>query len=152
MAGMALDRIRSPEDHKVGTVLDLAQGTRNFTDILHCHDGWGMAGRGGGVDGCPQTLSKGNGGTLTLGTTARQAVDQRRRRRSEDVRCSNQRNFERGWLAFDLSDRGMYLILAEIPRFCQTTSAIGLGDSLIIHRDPQIVANTAANRAGDMLE
>jgi len=108
--------------------------------------------RGGGVDGSPKTLGQRDSRTLTLGAAAGQAVDQGRGSPSEDVRCPTQANFERGGLAIDLSDRGMSLVLAKIPGFCQMTSALGFGNPPFFHRDPQVVANTAANGASDMLE
>jgi len=72
--------------------------------------------------------------------------------RSENVHGSIEGFFERGGMAVDLSGRGTNVVLAEIPRLCQMTSALGLGNPPFFHRDPKIVADTATNRAGDMLD
>src|SRR5262249_24895802 len=89
---------------------------------------------------------------LPLGTAAGQTIDQGRAGLSENACCSVPCRFERNRLAIDLSDRGFLPALSEKPGFGQPASAIGLDDSSPIQRDAQVVADTAADRAGHILD
>src|SRR5262245_11415737 len=114
---MAHDWVRSPEDHQISSILDLAQSASRLTHFLQSHDRWGVAQGGGRIDGGSDPLTQGDGGTLSVGAAAGQAVNQRRGSRPEEVCRLRHSDFERDRLAFDYCDRWLPALLTKEPRF-----------------------------------
>ena len=148
---MTFDRIRSPENHQIGPILDFAQSTSGFADFLQCHDRWRMAERSRGIERGADMLAEGDGRPLPLRAAARQTVDQGRMRGSEEFCCAGHGRFERDSLAIDHGNGGLATLLTERPRFGQTASPLAFANPLVLYADAQIVANAAANRAGDIV-
>ena len=152
MAGMAFQRVRSPEEDQVRPVFDLAQRTGGFSDLLECHDRWSMAERGGRIDVCPDPVSQGDSCPLAVGTASGQSIEEGCARRPKNGLRPGHRFFQRHRLAFDLSDRRLTTFLVQEPGFGQMTGPLGPGDPLVLHRDAQIVTNTTADRASHIVD
>src|SRR5258708_3344117 len=148
---MTFDGVRPPEDEEWGRVLDLAQGARGFPDSLKGHHGRSVAERGGGVDGGPDPVGQGYGGTLAFGAATGHAIDERRTSRLENPGGPHQGGFESDRPAGNLSHRGLAGVLAKKPGLGQMASPLGFDDPPVNHLDSQVVAHATTNRAGNIL-
>jgi hypothetical protein len=55
-------------------------------------------------------------------------------------------------LSFDRGDGRPTTVLGEKPRLRQRTGALRANDSTAVHRHPQVVTDTAADGAGDVVD
>ncbi len=142
---MTFDRVRSPENHQIGPIFNLAQSTGGFAYLLKCHDQWRMAERSRGIKSGANPLAKRNGRTLPLSAAARQAIDQGSSGGSEEFCRAGHSRIERGRLTFDHGNGRPATFLTEKPRFGKPASARTFADPIVFDGNAQIVANAATN-------
>src|SRR5665213_1258442 len=95
-------------------------------------------------------VGEGDGGLLTFGAAAREAINQWGAGLSENVRRSIKSGFERNGPAGDLRSRRMTGFLGEEPRLGETAGAFGARDAPAVHGNAQVVTDAAADGASDV--
>ena len=131
MARMRFNRITSPEDNQITTVLGLAQGTGTLTNLLNRHDRRRMTLRGGRVDRGANRIGKPNGRSLPIGTAARQAINQRAGGLGEQLCCVRDGLRSLHWAALNHRYWRPISTLLNVPTLSQFTGTLGFNNPII---------------------
>src|SRR5262249_19151665 len=97
-----------------------------------------------------EQLSQVQGGPLTVGVAPRQAVDQWRPRYSQQRRGVVEGGVEVHLLPLNPGQQRATLAGTEVARLGEAAGPDGADDVSTVHGDLQVVADAAADRAGDV--
>ena len=148
MAGVRLRGVGAPEDHQVGAVLDLAQGTGNLADALKRHAGRAVADGGCRIDAAADAIRDGDGDTLGFTRCIRESVDDRVARVRQDLRGALDSVLQRRRFAAHQRNGPILDVMIEKPRLAKYARPFRFRDVIILNRQIDVIANATAKRAG----